>query len=149
MLNNEHDRTRFFVSAFRCESVCWRVSHRPFPETSLFVFGAPLKRCLIPSARDSEIFCLTSFRICITLQRTGTGAAHWNEPLSYENLGSSRETNLKVREASTDPYEGWRTQENLPLIKTKRMYVYTHIGFHVAPPTKCHKRQKEPKTTNQ
>lgn len=105
MLNNERDLTRFFVSAFCCESACWRVSHRRFSETSLFVFGAPLKWCLIPSARDSEIFCLTSFRISITLQRTGTGATRWNErsgfnkeiPLSYENLGSSRETNLKVR----------------------------------------------------
>lgn len=45
----------------------------------LFVFCSPLMWRLISSARDSEIFCLTSFQISITLQRKGTGATLRNE----------------------------------------------------------------------
>lgn len=89
-----------------------RVPRHPFSETPFFVFGAPLKWRLISSARDSEIFCLTSFVIPVTLQRKGTGARHCvfcEESRSdlcreirllserCENLGRSREMNCVLK----------------------------------------------------
>lgn len=119
--------------AFWCECAFLERFAPPVLTDVLFVFCDPLMWRLISSARDSEIFCLTSFQISIILQRNGTGATLRNETrivsfVTESRSGSMERNNAFVREIrepeklQRNELQGWEffygSAENVKFVVT-------------------------------